>query len=230
MSELEDTLRPFLGKLSSDGPHTEPLDRFEEARATLIEQVAGFEREVDRADQHWAGSADGSMDVSRLTGSLADLAESSRALATAANAAYKMGSRLVATCNQECDAATSDHWDARDVNRARKAADEARGRLVSQLKRVDYQWRQAHWLTSRFPDAQLCDVTGLVRLVDRSEIADNDWSLTPGRYVGVAPVEEDEDFDFEDALRKIHKELEELNAESTVLAITIGKKFQELSS
>ena len=228
LSELEDTLRPFLGKLSSDGPHTEPLDRFEEARAKLIEQVAGFEREVDRADQHWTGSADGSMDVSRLTGSFADLAESSRARAKAVNAAYKMASRLVATCIQECDAATSDHWDARDVNRTRKAADEARGRLVSQLKRVHYQWRQAHWLTSRFPDAQLCDVPGLVRLVDRSEIADNDWSLAPGRYVGVAPVEEDEDFDFEGALREIHLELEKLNAESVALAAAVSRNFDEL--
>ena len=29
-------------------------------------------------------------------------------------------------------------------------------------------------------------------------------SLTPGRYVGVAPEEEDADFDFEETLRKIH--------------------------
>jgi len=45
-------------------------------------------------------------------------------------------------------------------------------------------------------------VEGLVKLVDHAELADNDWSLTPGRYVGVAP-EEDEDFDFEETLRDI---------------------------
>ena len=50
-----------------------------------------------------------------------------------------------------------------------------------------YFWKQAHWLTERFPDAKLCDVEGLVKLVDRTEIEANDWSLTPGRYVGVAP-------------------------------------------
>lgn len=32
----------------------------------------------------------------------------------------------------------------------------------------------------------------------------NDWSLTPGHYVGVAPEEEDENFDFEETLREIH--------------------------
>ena len=230
LSELEDTLRPFLGNLSSDGPHTEPLDRFEKARATLVEQLGDFAREVDRADRHWTGSAVGSMDVSLLTDSFADLAESSRARAKAANAAYKMASRLIVTCNQECDAPTSDLWNARDVNRTRKATDKARERLVSQLERVHYQWRQAHWLTSRFPDAQLRDVAGLVKLVDRSEIADNDWSLTPGRYVGVAPVEEEDEFDIAGALRKIHKELEELNAESVVLATTNSKNLQDLGT
>ena len=63
---------------------------------------------------------------------------------------------------------------------------------------------QARWLTERFPGAKLRDVEGLVKLVDRTEIEANDWSLTPGRYVGVAPEEEDESFDFRTALREIH--------------------------
>ena len=58
--------------------------------------------------------------------------------------------------------------------------------------------RQADWLQERFPDAKLCDVEGLVKLVDRATITAHDWSLTPGRYVGVAPEEVDEDFDFEE--------------------------------
>ena len=45
-----------------------------------------------------------------------------------------------------------------------------------------------------------------MKLVDRVEIEAHDWSLTPGRYVGVAP-EEDEEFDFEEALRSIHADL-----------------------
>jgi len=116
----------------------------------------------------------------------------------------------------------------RDVTRTRKAGDEARQQAVEQLKQVRDFWRQAHWLTERFPEAELCDVEGLVKLVDRTEIEANDWSLTPGRYVGVAPEEEDEDFDFEEALRDIHVELEDLNAEAVTLAATIKKNFEEL--
>jgi type I restriction enzyme M protein len=60
------------------------------------------------------------------------------------------------------------------------------------------------------------------------EIQDNDWSLTPGCYVGVAPEEEDENFDFEEALREIHVELEDLNAEAVRLAAVIKRNFEEL--
>ena len=91
-----------------------------------------------------------------------------------------------------------------------------------------YFWKQAHWLTDRFPEAELCGVEGLVRLVDRADIAANDWSLTSGRYVGVAPEQEEEGFDFEEALREIHVELEDLNAEAARLAAIIKRNFEEL--
>ena len=71
-------------------------------------------------------------------------------------------------------------------------------------------------------------MAGLVKRVEHAEIEANDWSLTPGRYVGVAPEEEDEDFDFEETLREIHLELEDLNAEAVTLAATIKKNFEGL--
>ena len=61
--------------------------------------------------------------------------------------------------------------------------------------------------------------------MDRAEIEANDWSLTPGRYVGVAPEEEDEDFDFRQALRDIHTELEDFNAEAVSLAANHQEEF-----
>ena len=135
---------------------------------------------------------------------------------------FKLATRLIETCEQEGDA-----WSVREVARARKAADEARRRAVEQLKQVRYFWNQAQWLTERFPKAELRDVVGLVKLVDRADIEANDWSLTPGRYVGVAPEEVEEDFDFAQALRKIHAELEDLNREATGLAETISRNFKE---
>ena len=65
--------------------------------------------------------------------------------------------------------------------------------------------------------------------MDRKEIEASDWSLTPGRYVGVAPAEVDEDFDFEQTLGDIHVELADLNQEAATLAKKIQKIFEELS-
>jgi type I restriction enzyme M protein len=65
-------------------------------------------------------------------------------------------------------------------------------------------------------------------VVSRAEIEAADWSLTPGRFVGVAPAEVDEDFDFEQTLRDIHLELADLNRESVELAAKIQANFEEL--
>jgi type I restriction enzyme M protein len=56
------------------------------------------------------------------------------------------------------------------------------------------------------------------------------FQFTPGRYVGVAPEEVDEDFDFEEALRDIHVELQGLNEEAAELAAKIAKNFEELGA
>lgn len=88
--------------------------------------------------------------------------------------------------------------------------------------------RQIAWLQERFPDAQMQDVPGLCKVVSRAEIEAADWSLTPGRFVGVAPAEVDEDFDFEQTLRDIHLELADLNRESVELAAKIQANFEEL--
>ena len=156
------------------------------------------------------------------------LQESSRDLVKQADRLCKLAARLIETCEKECDAKAGAAWSGRDVTRARKAAAEARRQAVEQFKQVRYFWRQADWLTERFPEAELRDVAGLVKLVDRAEIEANDWSLTPGRYVGVAPEEEDADFDFEEALREIHLQIEKLNTEAMTLATTIKKSFEEL--
>jgi len=80
----------------------------------------------------------------------------------------------------------------------------------------------------RFPEEKLRNVEGLVKLVDKEELKENDWSLTPGRYVGVALEEEDPDFDFGETMRTIHAELEGLNEQSSDLAKIINENFKKL--
>jgi len=119
-------------------------------------------------------------------------------------------------------------WDRRAMSKLAKQLDGDRKRAVEKLRRTVYFHRQVVWLLDRFPDAELEDVAGLVKVVGREEIEAADWSLTPGRYVGVAPPEEDEDFDFEQTIRDIHAELAELNLEAAELAEKIQENFEEL--
>jgi type I restriction enzyme M protein len=120
--------------------------------------------------------------------------------------------------------------DRREITRLIRQLDTARKEAVEQLKQAAYSHRQVIWLQDRFPEAKLADVPGLVKLVDRKEIEAADWSLAPGRYVGVAPVEPDEDFDFEATLRDIHVELASLNEEAAELAREIQENFEALGA
>jgi len=56
----------------------------------------------------------------------------------------------------------------------------------------------------------------------------NDWSLTPGRYVGVAPEEIDPDFDFGETMKTLHVELESLNEQASDLAKKVSETFKKL--
>ena len=158
------------------------------------------------------------------------IAEAIRALVKQVDLLYKLAACIPDLCaNLAADEAVSTIYDRRATGRLVKQLDDERKAAVEKLKYAVYFHRQVAWLQVRFPQAQLTTVPGLAKLVDRVEFETADWSLTPGRYVGVAPPEEDEDFDFEQTLRDIHAELTELDKEATELAAMIQKNFEELS-
>ncbi|MGH7962206.1 MAG: HsdM family class I SAM-dependent methyltransferase, partial [Candidatus Binatia bacterium] len=168
------------------------------------------------------------------------IVEKTKGLIKQVDLLYKLVSRAVDMANglassfapsprgRELEGGGANSHDRRSVARLMKDLDAARKDAVEQLKQAAYLHRQVAWLQDRFPEAKLADVSGLVKLVDLKEIAAADWSLTPGRYVGVAPLEEDEDFDFEETLRDIHVELASLNQEAVELARKIQENFAEL--
>jgi len=212
--------------LPADDPQAETIHELDTLVHTIHADIEAFGTDI-------AGQESGPGETTPTAGALTatverlrPLAETSRDVGKQIDLAYKLAARVV-------DAWTPPPGDdggvtRRELTRLRKSADDARAAAVEQLRLVRYFHKQAHWLTSRFPDARLTNVEGLVKLVGRDEIAAGDWSLTPGRYVGVAPEEEDDDFDFEETLREIHVELDDLNAEATRLAETIRRNFEEL--
>jgi len=87
--------------------------------------------------------------------------------------------------------------------------------------------KEANWLYEKFGDGVYVDVLGLCKLATISEIEEKGWSLTPGAYVGVAPVEDD-GVDFAERMAEIHRELLSLQAESNDLMDTISQNMKEM--
>lgn len=100
--------------------------------------------------------------------------------------------------------------------------------LFDALKQPGYFQRQVQWLQSKFPDASYADVEGVCKSTTRAIIEDNECSLTPGRYVGVAPLEDDPEFDYEERMTSIRDELSSLNEQAFSLAQMIDNDLAEI--
>lgn len=157
------------------------------------------------------------------------LADAARGLIKQIDLRYKLAARAAQLALElSTIEVAAEFFDRRAISKLIKQLDEARHAAVEQLKAATYLHRQIAWLQDRFPKAEMQDVPGLCKVVTRADIEAADWSLTPGRYVGVAPAEVDENFDFEQALRDIHVELADLNREAVELAAKIQENFEEL--
>jgi type I restriction enzyme M protein len=194
------------------------------------------------------GGGEGVRALNRRLAELAELATSCRDLVKDVDLVYKLTGRVVdalysspSPLRGETSSIPSPHRgegkgegssapNLRVLRRMLKDLDEPRRALVEQLKQTAYFERQAHWLLSRFPKAEFCAVPGLCKAVSRAEIEKADWTLTPGRYVGVAPQEVDEDFDFEQVIGDIRTELADLNKEAAALAEKIQQNLKDLGA
>lgn len=88
--------------------------------------------------------------------------------------------------------------------------------------------KDAVWLYEKFGEGVYQDVPGLCKIESRDVILnENGASLTPGAYVGVAPVEDD-GVDFKTRMAEIHRELLTLQEESNRLMETISKNLEEM--
>ena len=158
-------------------------------------------------------------------------AEAIRGLVKQIDLLFKLASRTASLGVELTDEdAIAAVYDRRVAGRLIKQLDEQRKVAIEQLKRAAYFYRQVVWLQDRFPDAAMRDVLGLVKVVTTKQIESADWSLTPGRYVGVAPPEDDEDFDFDQVIRDIHTELADLDKEAIELASLIRTNFKEIGA
>jgi type I restriction enzyme M protein len=199
---------------------SEAFEELRTAEAMFGDDVDAFQYSTARLADAWNGTARDLAGLTTFARQAEAIADASRDLIKQADHLYKLLAR-VAQSGKAGGKPNGRGNPLRELDVLRKA-------VVEQLKLPRYFWKHAHWLLERFPDAKLRDVAGLVKLVDEQELEANDWSLTPGRYVGVAPEEDDEDFDFEETLREVHLELAGLNEEALELSTKISRNFEEL--
>lgn len=116
------------------------------------------------------------------------------------------------------------------TDRATKQLKEMLEQLHQEVRSAERFYGHIHWLQERFPEARYEDVTGLCKLADLEEIKEQDYSLNPGRYVGVV-IEEDgkTEEEFIEDLLKMNEEFEALNQEAIALGDVIRRNISALS-
>lgn len=100
-----------------------------------------------------------------------------------------------------------------DIKRRLEKADTDLATVEKELAHVT---GMRQWLVDNFPGGKYRDVIGLCKAATIEEICEQDYSLNPGRYVGVSFDVEDLD-DFRESMGKLKEELSSLSEKSNEL-------------
>jgi len=227
-TKLDKEIQPFLATLLKEGKQAETVKELANCLKSYTNGAQVFAKIAQEKSAWWKKQNKDDIKLTEALKEIISLAEENNKLIKEAELMYRLANRLIDMCLNTHSAKESDKWNTREISNLKKQVEMARDTVVNQLKLARYYHHQAEWLAERFPEEKLRDVEGLVKLVDKEELKENDWSLTPGRYVGVALEEEDPDFDFSETMRTIHTELEGLDNQAAELAKKISENFKKL--
>ncbi len=226
--KLHKQVKPFLSTLSKDSKSAETIKELVACVKAYKENCKIFFKLAEEKLSWWRKQSKDKVKPFDAVKELELFAEENNKLIKEAEFMFRLINRLIDECLNTHNAKESEEWNIREITSLKRQTEETRNIAVKQLRIARYFYHQADWLIERFPNKELRDVEGLVKLVGKEELKENDWSLTPGRYVGVSPEEEDPDFDFGEAIRTIHEELEGLNVKADDLAKRIGGNFKKI--
>lgn len=115
------------------------------------------------------------------------------------------------------------------TDRRTKALKTALEELHQDVKNAEIYFQHIHWLQERFPNAQYEDVTGLCKLASPADIEEQEYSVNPGRYVGVV-IEEDgkTEEEFIDELFLASDEVSKLAIDARKLEKVISQNIRQL--
>ena len=92
---------------------------------------------------------------------------------------------------------------------------------IQQVTNTYHAWRSGNG------ESDYADVSGFCKSAAIDEVRKHDYVLTPGRYVGTAPQEEDDE-PFEDKMRRLVAQLREQQTEAARLDTAIADNFETL--
>ena len=98
---------------------------------------------------------------------------------------------------------------------------------IKKIADTYHAWRGDVGATGRSPLPEYRDIPGFCKSATIEEIRKHGYVLTPGRYVGSAPQEEDDD-PFEEKMQRLVAQLREQQAEAAKLDAAIAKNLEEL--
>jgi type I restriction enzyme M protein len=116
------------------------------------------------------------------------------------------------------------------TDRKTKSLKTALEALHVEVKHAEIFYQHIHWLQERFPKAEYEDVTGLCKLASPAEVQEQEYSLNPGRHVGVV-VEEDgkTEEEFIADVLGLDGELTGLNRVAAKLEATISANIKQIT-
>jgi type I restriction enzyme M protein len=116
------------------------------------------------------------------------------------------------------------------IDRQVKALKTTLEELHQEVKSAESFLGHIRWLQERFPEAKYDDITGLCKLATPGEVKEQDYSLNPGRYVGVV-IEEDgkTEEEFLAEILDLNQQLEMLNQEAHKLEEIIGHNVRAIA-
>lgn len=117
------------------------------------------------------------------------------------------------------------------IDRAHRDFSEEHIQFLSDIVRIyrghEPEYPNNQLFKEHFDSKKYKDIKGVCKLASVSEVKEQDYSLNPGRYVGVTDKVSD-DFDFIERFEELNEELEVLNSEARTLEVEISNNAKKL--
>ncbi|ADE12662.1 type I restriction-modification system subunit M [Sideroxydans lithotrophicus] len=200
-----------------------------QAVGELVQQWAGLAKLKTRYEQYQEKHADESA-VDKKNKAQQQLREAFDPFFAALHEGLKHLDKVVRQHEKQQAAQAQAEGKRATTDRKTNALKGALEELHKEVKNAEIFYQYIHWLQERFPKAEYEDVTGLCKLASPADLQEQDYSLNPGRYVGVV-IEEDgkTEEEFIDELLAMNEELSSLNIVAQGLVEVVDHNVKRLT-